>query len=317
MSATLSNYLTITAIFILCTWAIYLPYRMGQLHFMMIANMVISAYLGALFSGAVVSGSQVQEAINLNLHWPFILTLILGVVVSGLLGYLISLAIGDAPCFAVVIVGFAFMYLTKAIAENTTALGRTFGMFRVPRIVEGLSNSQNRLFLVCVCFFFVLLVGFWIYRFDKSKLGRAASSVFVDRDLAVSLGINVKKMGSLLQTASSALGGLAGVLYLYTLRAISPSFITFHNVGLFMTMLFVGGYTTQWGPLLAVPILWGIPLIMPESLQVWKNVFYAVILIGILMLKPEGVITRPLLRRLNNLVFKRRLKPAGSGKNLS
>ncbi|MDR2363598.1 MAG: branched-chain amino acid ABC transporter permease [Spirochaetaceae bacterium] len=305
MSAALANYLTITGIFILCTWAIYLPYRMGQLHFMMIANMVISAYFGAVFSGAVVSGSQVQSAINLNLHWPFFAILLCGVLLSALLGFLVSLAIGDAPCFAVVIVGFTFMYLTKAVAENTTALGRTFGMFRVPRVIEGLSAADNRLFMVILVYFFVLLVGFLIFRFDRSKLGRAASSIFIDRDLAVSLGVNVKKMGILLQTSSSALGGLAGILYLYTLRAISPSFITFHNVGLFMTMLFVGGYTTQWGPLLAAPILWGVPLIIPESLQVWKNVFYAVILIAILMLKSEGIITRPLLRRVRRFFVKK------------
>jgi branched-chain amino acid transport system permease protein len=305
VSAALANYLTITGIFILCTWAIYLPYRMGQLHFMMIANMVMSAYFGAVFSGAVVSGSQVQSAINLNLHWPFFAILLCGVLLSALLGFLVSLAIGDAPCFAVVIVGFTFMYLTKAVAENTTALGRTFGMFRVPRVIEGLSSAENRLFMVILVYFFVLLVGFLIFRFDRSKLGRAASSIFIDRDLAVSLGVNVKKMGILLQTSSSALGGLAGILYLYTLRAISPSFITFHNVGLFMTMLFVGGYTTQWGPLLAVPILWGVPLIIPESLQVWKNVFYAVILIVILMLKSEGIVTRPLLRRVRRFFVKK------------
>jgi branched-chain amino acid transport system permease protein len=304
VSAALANYLTITGIFILSTWAIYLPYRMGQLHFMMIANMVISAYFGAVFSGAVVSGSQIQSAINLNLHWPFFAILLCGVLLSALLGFLVSLAIGDAPCFAVVIVGFTFMYLTKAVAENTTALGRTFGMFRVPRVIEGMNAADNRLLMVILVYFFVLLVGFFIFRFDRSKLGRAASSIFIDRDLAVSLGVNVKKMGILLQTASSALGGLAGILYLYTLRAISPGFITFHNVGLFMTMLFVGGYTTQWGPLLAAPILWGVPLIMPESLQVWKNVFYAVILIAILVIKPEGIVTRPLLRKLPRFFVK-------------
>jgi branched-chain amino acid transport system permease protein len=44
---------------------------------------------------------------------------------------------------------------------------------------------------------------------------------------------------------------------------------------------------------------------MPESLQVWKNVFYAVILIVILMLKPEGIITRPFLRKIQRFFVKR------------
>jgi branched-chain amino acid transport system permease protein len=296
--------LTFTAIFILASWAIYLPYRIGQLHFLVIANMVISAYFGAVMSGAVVSGSQVQEAAALGLHWPFIAVLLSGVAINALLGFLISLAIGDAPCFSVVIVGFTFMYLIKTIAENTAFLGKTFGMFSVPRIID--STSGNRLFLVIFAFFAVLLTGFLIYRFDTSALGRAASSIFVDRELAVSLGINIKKTGIFLQTASSALGGLAGVLYLYVTRSISPGFITFNNLGLFMTLLFAGGYTTQWGVLIVTPVLWGLPLIVPETLQSWKNVFYALVFILILILKPEGIITRPVLQGIRRIIFRRK-----------
>lgn len=304
MSGPVFYYLTFTAIFILASWAIYLPYRIGQLHFLVIANMVISAYFGAVMSGAVVSGSQVQEAAALGLHWPFIAVLLSGVAINALLGFLISLAIGDAPCFSVVIVGFTFMYLIKTIAENTAFLGKTFGMFSVPRIID--STSGNRLFLVIFAFFAVLLTGFLIYRFDTSALGRAASSIFVDRELAVSLGINIKKTGIFLQTASSALGGLAGVLYLYVTRSISPGFITFNNLGLFMTLLFAGGYTTQWGVLIVTPVLWGLPLIVPETLQSWKNVFYALVFILILILKPEGIITRPVLQGIRRIIFRRK-----------
>jgi branched-chain amino acid transport system permease protein len=290
-------YLCFTAIFLLASWAIYLPYRMGQLHFLAVANMVISAYFGAIFSGAVVSGSQGEISAASSLHWSFPAVLLAATLLGGLIGFLVSLTIGDAPCFAVVIVGFTFMYLFKTIVENTGVLGKTMGMFNVPRIIN--SNQGNRIFLVLVIYFAVILAGFFIHRFDKSSLGRSASVIFVDRDLAVSLGIDVKKTGMILQTLSSALGGLAGVFYLYVTRSISPGFITFRNLGLFMTILFVGGYTTQWGALLAAPVLWGLPLILPEALQPWKNVFYSFMLIFIIMVKPEGIVTRPVLRRIS------------------
>jgi branched-chain amino acid transport system permease protein len=290
-------YLCFTAIFLLASWAIYLPYRMGQLHFLAVVNMVIAAYFGAVLSGAAVSGSQGEVFTAFSPHWPFPAVLLAAVLLSGLIGFLVSLTIGDAPCFAVVIVGFTFMYLFKTIVENTGALGKTMGMFNVPRIIN--STRGNRIFLVLVIYFAVILTGFFIRRFDKSSLGRSASVIFADRDLAVSLGIDVKKTGMILQTVSSALGGVAGVFYLYVTRSISPDFITFRNLGLFMTILFVGGYTTQWGALLAAPVLWGLPLILPEGLQPWKNVFYAFMLVFIIMVKPEGIITRPVLRRIS------------------
>ena len=275
-------FLAITAIYILVSWAIYLPYRVGQLHFMTVANMAISAYFAAV---------AVQQW-----HWPFIAVLISAVAVGFLLGFLVGQGIGDAPCFAVVIVGFTLIYLTKTIVENTEALGAAFGMFNLPKILQ--NSKSNRSFILLLSYAFVALIGFLIFRFDRSRLGRAASSIFVDRDLAVSLGVNVKKMGIILQTASSTIGGLAGVLYMYIMRAISPNHFTFHLVGICMTMLFVGGYTTQWGALLAAPVLWGLPLLFPEELQSWKVVIYGVLLIVILVIKPEGIITRKLLRKI-------------------
>jgi branched-chain amino acid transport system permease protein len=293
--------LCFTAIFLLASWALYLPYRMGQLHFLTVANMVISAYFGAILSGAAVmtgSGAQTQAAIP-GLHWPFFAVLIAATALSALVGFLVSLAIGDAPCFSVVIVGFTFMYLFRTIAENTAVLGKAMGMFNVPRIID--SNQGNRIFLTVVIYALTALILFLIRRFDRSSLGRSAALIFADRDLAVSVGVDIKKTGMILQTASSALGGLAGVLYLYVTRSISPLFITFRNLGLFMTILFVGGYTTPWGALLAAPVLWGLPLILPEALQPWKNVFYALALIFVILLKPEGIITRPVLRRIKTL----------------
>jgi branched-chain amino acid transport system permease protein len=291
-------YLCFTAIFLLASWALYLPYRMGQLHFLAAAAMVISAYAAAILSGATVSGTLAGAAFHF--HWPFIAVVLAATLLSALIGFLVSLGIGDAPCFTVVIVGFTFMYLFKTIAENTGALGRTMGMFNVPRIIN--SSQGNRIFLVIIIYALVILTAVLIRRFDKSSLGRQAALIFTDRDLALSLGVNIKKTGILLQTLSCALGGLAGVLYLYVTRSISPAFITFRNLGLFMTILFVGGYTTPWGALLAAPVLWGLPLILPEAFQPLKNSFYALMLILIILIKPEGIVTRPFLRRISRRV---------------
>jgi branched-chain amino acid transport system permease protein len=294
VSGPLFYYLCFTAIFLMASWALYLPYRMGQLHFLTVANMVISAYVAAILSGAAVSGAQTQAS---GLHWPFFAVLLAATALSALIGFLVSLAIGDASCFSVVIVGFTFMYLFKTIAENSAVLGKTMGMFNVPRIID--SSQGNRIFLVILIYALALATLFLIRCFDASSLGRAASLIFVDRDLALSLGVDIKKTGMILQTASSALGGLAGALYLYVTRSISPLFITFRNLGLFMTILFVGGYTTPWGALLAAPILWGLPLMLPEAMQPWKNVFYALALIFVMLVKPEGIITRPVARRIS------------------
>ncbi|HAK45720.1 MAG TPA: branched-chain amino acid ABC transporter permease [Spirochaeta sp.] len=285
-------YLAITAIYILMSWSIYIPYRVGQLHFMTVANMAVSAYFAALMA--------------INFAWPFWLVLIAGTLLGALIGFLVSNAIGDAPCFAVVIVGFTFIYLTKTIIENVEAFGGPLGIFSIPKVLS--ASADNRTLLLIVAYALVLITGFLITRFDHSRLGRAASAIFIDRDLAVSFGVDVKKMGMFLQTWASAVGGMAGVMYSFIMRSVSPNHFTFHLIGICMTMLFVGGYTTMWGALLAAPILWGFPLILPEALQSWNIVIYGVLLIVVLVIKPEGIITRPMVKKIESLLSGKRKK---------
>ncbi|MBN2049661.1 MAG: hypothetical protein JW760_04395, partial [Spirochaetales bacterium] len=92
------------------------------------------------------------------------------------------------------------------------------------------------------------------------------------------------------------------------MRSLSPNHFTFHMIGICMTMLFVGGYNTLWGILLAAPILWGLPLIFPPAVASWKIVIYGALLIIILVLKPEGVITRQVVKKVQLFLASRKKK---------
>lgn len=292
MPLSLYYYLSITAVNILMSWALYLPYRVAHLHFITIANMTISGYL----AGYLV----------MNVHVPFFWALLIGFAVGGLIGWAVSLFIGDAPTFAVVIVGFTFIYITRTVIENLPAVGGTMGMFGLPNI--GGSPSAHRWIIIAILYGLVLLVGFLIFRFDHSMLGRAASAVFVDKDLATSLGVDIKKIGQMLQIFSCTLAGGVGVLYGFIYKSFHLDFFTFALVGIFMTVIFVGGYSTQWGTVLAAPILYGLPLLFPPEIQSWRIVIYGVILILVLVLKPEGFITRRLVHSIGITLSRRREK---------
>jgi branched-chain amino acid transport system permease protein len=63
-----------------------------------------------------------------------------------------------------------------------------------------------------------------------------------------------------------------------------------------MTMLFIGGYTTAWGLLVSVPVLWGVPLLLPQEVQSWRVAMYGVALLAVVLLRPQGFVTRETLR---------------------
>lgn len=284
MSLATYYFLAISAIYILMSWGLYLPYRIAHLHFLTVANMLISGYL---------AGFLVQ-----NLGLPFAVGLIAGFAAGGVVGYLVSLFIGDAPTFTVVIVGFTFIYISRTVVENIKAVGATMGMFGLP-LVAG-SPSMHRWTILIMLFALVVIVGFLIYRFEHSRLGRGASAVFAGKELATSTGVDIKKLGRLVQTFSSLIAGGCGVMYGFMYRSFHLDYFTFHLVGIFMTVIFVGGYATMWGTLVAAPALYGLSLVLPPAVASWRIVIYGAILITVLVLKPEGFITRRFAYKIEN-----------------
>jgi branched-chain amino acid transport system permease protein len=242
----------------------------------------------------------------LELQVPFFIALFVGFAVGGIIGYVVSLFIGDAPTFAVVIVGFTFIYITRTVVENMPIIGGTMGMFGLPNV--GGSPQTHRNTIIILLYALVVVVGFLIHRFDNSRVGKAASAIFVDKDLATSLGVDIKKMGQLLQVFSCVIAGGVGVLYGFIYKSFHLDFFTFHLVGIFMTTIFVGGYSTLWGTVLATPLLYGLPLLFPPEVQSWRIVIYGVILILVLVLKPEGFITRKFVHSVGITLSRRREK---------
>lgn len=301
MPLPLYYFLANTAINILMSWALYLPYRVAHLHFITIANMAISGY-GAAW-------------LVMTLHVPFGVALLIGFALGALIGYVVSLFIGDAPTFAVVIVGFAAIYIIRTVIENLKAVGGTLGMFGLPSIAS--TPAGHRWAILAILAGLLLVVGFIIHRFDHSRLGRAASAIFTDKDLAASLGVNRTSLGRLLQTFSCTIAGGCGVLYAFIYKSLHPDFFTFHLVGIYMTAIFVGGYATMWGGAVLTPILYGVPLLMPASVQAWRIVIYGVALVLVLVLKPEGFITRKFVVSLERSLSVRRRRRDTSVKEAS
>ncbi|MGA2974843.1 MAG: branched-chain amino acid ABC transporter permease [Spirochaetia bacterium] len=292
MPLPLYYFLAITAVNILLSWAMYLPYRVAHLHFITVANMSISGYLAAYMV--------------MTLHVPFGWALLAGFAAGGIIGYIVSLFIGDAPTFAVVIVGFTFIFIARTVIENLKVVGGSLGMFGLPNI--GGNPVTHRWVILGVLYGLILLVGFVLHRFEHSRLGRAASAVFVDKDLAASLGIDRKKLGMLFQTFSCTIAGGAGVLYGFIYKSLYLDFFNFALVGIAMTIIFVGGYATEWGALLLAPILYGVPLLFPPAIQEWRIVIYGALLILVLVLKPEGFITRRFVYSIESFLSGNRKK---------
>jgi len=276
MTLNVYYFLQLTAIFIMLGWAVYVNYRNGQLNMAPIYTMAIGAYFSAY---AVVEWG-----------WPFGVALIVAAAVGAVAGFIPSLGLGRAPAFATAIATIGLIYIAQTVIRNLDVLGGAYGYLGIPRPY----------YILPITWGITIAFGFFIYRLENSRLGRAMEMVFVNPDVAGTLGINRYWLSVSLQSLAGAMGALAGVFFAFTTGAIQPPNFGFSLLLRVVCFLFVGGSTTMWGVAIFTPILWAITVFLPGNVAEWRNIIYSVLLIVVLLLRPDGVIDRELIRAITN-----------------
>jgi len=279
-------FIELSAIFILVGWGIYLVFRLGQLY-----NMpVFSMSLGAYFTGVALR----------EFGWPFGLTIFVAVAIGALVSFVVALALARASPFAMAIASMAPIIILQSVVRNVDYLGGLRGFVGIPSVD----------YLMPLTFTAMLLVGLFIYRLDHSRIGRAIETVLVDADVAASQGINKYRLSIFLQTAAGAMGALAGAIYAPLMGSLTPSDAGFPLLLTIYSFLFIGGPTTMWGVVVFTPLLWGLRLILPGNIASWLMIIYGSLLVIIVLLRPDGVITKQMLRsiRVNSQVLLERVR---------
>jgi branched-chain amino acid transport system permease protein len=278
VSLVITNFIIFSSIYILLGWAIYLPYRCGQIYLAPIYCMAVGAY----FSGYT----------STVLLWPVWLSILLSPLAGALAAIIPALGLRRAPGFTVAISSMALIIISQTVIRNIDVLGKSSGMFGLPYI-------QNLwLFTVLI----LIIAGLFVHRTDHSRIGRAAELIMTDLDVAACSGINRSTIAIFLQTAAGGLSGVAGAIYAFNVGSIFPDAFGLNGLLNVFIIVFIGGTSTMWGPAIFAPILWGIPLILPEAVAESKDLIYGGILIAILLWHPEGAISRPFINRLNRFM---------------
>lgn len=282
MSINIWLFLEFSAVYILLTWAFYLPMKGGQVFNGPVYILAISSYFSAY---------AMRE-----LGWAFGPTLLAAIGVGALMGFGPANGFAKTKGFALAIATIAVIFIVQSVLRNMPFLGGTRGFWGIPEI----SN------LLPITWVIVLIVGIIIYRIDHSRLGRAIEVMRVNPDIAGALGgVNPIRLSILLQTIAGAISGAAGAIYPFISGGIYPSSFGFALLLYMWTILFVGGSTTMWGTLAFAPLLWGLTQIIPQQIAEYTDFIFGTLLIAILVLRPEGAIDRRLISNIGTF-FRRR-----------
>lgn len=121
-----------------------------------------------------------------------------------------------------------------------------------------------------------------------SRSGRAWRALATREDVAVSLGVNVRYYKLTAFIVSAVLASVAGSLYVEFTSYVSPDLYDVGIVVLLFTMLFIGGIGTPYGPLIGVAIVQIAPIFI-AGLQSYESVVFEIVLLVILILRPQGI----------------------------
>ena len=265
-------------------------------------------YAGVLnFAGASFFGIGAYTSAVLNTYStvPHLLVLLIGGLLAAFIGSLLLLPVLRTRGHYAAVVTIAFALLLKTFLEVSDVLGGPQGM-QVPGMkLLGWSFNDNitigRLSLsFYMSYFFLsllLLVAAFILvrRLERSWVGLNLDALRLDETAARCFGLNVARWKIIAFLLGNFLIGIAGALFGMVGGFVAPNNYTFADSLILVSILLLGGIGNPWGLIVATLIV----VVVPEKLQTiqeYRFLLYASLVIAVLLFRPEGLLPRPVRR---------------------
>jgi branched-chain amino acid transport system permease protein len=297
---------------VIAAYSFFLPFKTGQVSLGQAGFMAIGAYASAI--------------ITQKFGLPFGIALVFGGMVAGIVG----IAVGFP---ALRIRGIYLLLLTLGFAEIVSVIALSWDYVGGAQGFRNISFNPYTLDYVIAIIVVLLL---FCARLENSSLGRAMDSIHQDESAAEVMGIDVVWIKLLAFGLGAAIAGIAGALYAHHATYMdSTTFNIMLGVEI-LVFVVVGGGSTFWGPLVGAVVLNAIPEFL-RALRDWlelvpvewtnfypmnrvydflhgfldfenakRLIVYGIILILMMIFRPDGLLTRDSVRRLRLPGWKRR-----------
>jgi branched-chain amino acid transport system permease protein len=285
-------------------------FSMGHAAFMMVGGYVAGSivYYGGyrLFRNADVAGGLLstmlggrEVALVTSGDLMFFGALVIGGLAAALCGYLVGLPSlrlkGDY--LAIVTLGFGeimrvlIQSQTKDVLYTPEAIA-ALPVYKWP-LHSGGSLGFSGLPFYSSLFWAWLFAGLTLvvaYRLKASSMGRAFLSIREDEVAAGAMGIDTTKVKIRAFVLSAGLAGIAGGIFAHTVGVqLNPGELGFQKSFDIIIMVVLGGLGSISGASIAAVILTILPELLRDVAE-YRMVVYALLLILIMILRPQGLL---------------------------
>ena len=223
--------------------------------------------------GAYVSGLLVLK-LGMNMYLAFLLAIIAAVAVGYVIGFPVVRLRRDYISLVTLGFGESIAQLILLLSQYT---GGAFGLIGVPRKV-------NVGFTVIAAALAIALTAL----FKTSKYGRQCIAIKSDELAAKAMGINTSKVKMIAFLLSCGLTAFAGCMYAFYVGYVGPTDFGWKKSADWVIMVFFGGVNSLTGSIFGGAFLTFLPQYM-QSLNKYRYIVYAVLVLFILNFKPNGI----------------------------
>ena len=254
------------------------------------------------FTSVIATGTLSDVITNKILL--LILSIIIGGIVSGLLGLIISIPILKLSGDYLAIVTLAFGQIIKSLINNIY-LGIDSKGLHFSFVTNNIELNGGRMLLsgpmgatdtlkisnFTAGFVLILITLIVIYSLIRSKYGRAIMSARDNRIAAESIGINITKTKTLAFVISTILAGMAGALYALNYSTLQPAKFDFNTSILILVYVVFGGLGSINGTIIATTLLYILPELL-RQLQDFRMLIYSIVLIVVMQITNNKQLSR-------------------------
>jgi ABC-type branched-subunit amino acid transport system permease subunit len=255
-------------------------------------------YAGVVnFAGAAFLGVGGYTSAMLAPHLPHPLVLLAGGALAALVGSILILPILRTRGHYAALITVAFGLLFRTFVEVNDSLGGPQGLQVKGMNLFGwdLNTSLGDISFYAnyVVVSLALAAGAFVLvrRLERSWVGLSLDAVRLDETACAVFGIDVARWKILAFTFGNFFAGVAGAVYAMMTGFVAPNSFTFGDSLILVSIVLLGGLGNPWGVALAASIV----LVLPEKLQAlqeYRFLLYAVLVILVLLVRPEGLVPR-------------------------
>ena len=266
-------------------------------------------------AGFMSLGAYTSAILTTRHGFPIPAGVLLGSLLAGASGVLVGIPALRLRGVYLAIATLGFGEVVRVVFVNWESLtGGAVGITAIPQMgrvllaqlseagfspgAVGLRNNQ----FISLAVFLILLSAtllsiLFFLRLSSSRIGRAYAAIRMDETAAGAAGIPTTYYKVLAFSQGALLSGFAGALFAHATSYISPADFTYHRAVEILVFAVFGGSEHLLGPVFGAMFLTLVPELL-RFISDYRYIIYGVLLVLMMIFRPQGVIDPPLVQRL-------------------